>query len=172
MDALAFLLELLSQPQIIIYRTITFLLWYRYQESYERKLDPFSNFSKQEKQRKYGQLSVFEKVVRNLFLPSVIWKCNDRQVILSLVRFIMSNKTARLVVFFYSVLLHGLVFAVLYKLVLTESCRQTVVKSGCFLWQDIFFSGTTWPPSGMRSMLSTWKASTMVKNTQDECLKN
>jgi len=78
----------------------------RYQESYERKLDPFSNFSKQEKQRKYGQLSVFEKVI------------------LSLVRFIVSNKTARLVVFFYSVLLHGLVFAVLYKLVLTESCRH------------------------------------------------
>ena len=91
---------------------------------------------------------------------------------MSLVRFIVSNKTARLVVFFYSVLLHGLVFAVLYKLVLTESCRQAVVKSGCFLLQDIFFSGTTWPPSGMRSMLSTWKASTMVKNTQDECLEN
>jgi len=78
----------------------------RYQESYEQKLDPFSNFSKQEKQRKYGQLSVFEKVI------------------LSLVRFIVSNKTARLVVFFYSVLLHGLVFAVLYKLALTESCRH------------------------------------------------
>jgi len=78
----------------------------RYQQSYEQKLDPFSNFSKQEKQRKYGQLSVFEKVI------------------LSLVRFIVSNKTARLVVFFYSVLLHGLVFAVLYKLVLTESCRH------------------------------------------------
>jgi len=78
----------------------------RYQDSYEQKLDPFSNFSKQEKQRKYGQLSVFEKVI------------------LSLVRFIVSNKTARLVVFFYSVLLHGLVFAVLYKLALTESCRH------------------------------------------------
>jgi len=78
----------------------------RYQDCYEQKLDPFSNFSKQEKQRKYGQLSVFEKVI------------------LSLVRFIVSNKTARLVVFFYSVLLHGLVFAVLYKLALTESCRH------------------------------------------------
>jgi len=78
----------------------------RYQDTYEQKLDPFSNFSKQEKQRKYGQLSVFEKVI------------------LSLVRFIVSNKTARLVVFFYSVLLHGLVFAVLYKLALTESCRH------------------------------------------------
>jgi len=45
-------------------------------------------------------------------------------VILSLVRFIVSNKTARLAVFFYAVLLHGLVFAVLYKLALTESCRH------------------------------------------------
>jgi len=78
----------------------------RYQDSYEQKLDPFSNFGKQEKQRKYGQLSVFEKVI------------------LSLVRFIVSNKTARLAVFFYAVLLHGLVFAVLYKLALTESCRH------------------------------------------------
>ena len=58
----------------------------------------------------------------------VVWTLSNNQVILSLVRFIVSNKTARLVVFFYSVLLHGLVFAVLYKLVLTESCRQATIR--------------------------------------------
>jgi len=78
----------------------------KYQTGYEQKLDPFHSFGQAEKQRKYGQLSVFEKVI------------------LSLVRFIVSNKTARLAVFFYSVLLHGLVFAVLYKLAMTESCRH------------------------------------------------
>ena len=46
------------------------------------------------------------------------------KVMLSLVRFIASNKTARLLVTLYSVLLHGLVFAVLYKLASTESCKH------------------------------------------------
>jgi len=78
----------------------------RYQSEYEQKLDPFQSFSQAEKKRKYGQLSVVEKVI------------------LSLVRFIASNKTARLVVTFYSILLHGLVFAVLYKLAMTESCKH------------------------------------------------
>jgi len=78
----------------------------RYHSEYEQKLDPFQSFSQAEKKRKYGQLSVVEKVI------------------LSLVRFIVSNKTARLVVTFYSFLLHGLVFAVLYKLAMTESCKH------------------------------------------------
>jgi len=78
----------------------------KYQSGYEQKLDPFHSFGVSEKQRKYSQLSVFEKVI------------------LSLVKFMASNKTARLAVFFYSVLLHGLVFAVLYKLALTESCKH------------------------------------------------
>ena len=36
----------------------------------------------------------------------------------------MLDNFLRLAVFFYAVLLHGLVFAVLYKLALTESCRH------------------------------------------------
>ena len=78
----------------------------RYQSEYEQKLDPFQSFSQAEKKRKYGQLSVVEKVI------------------LSLVRFMVSNKTARLVVTFYSILLHGLVFAVLYMMAMTESCKH------------------------------------------------
>ena len=41
-----------------------------------------------------------------------------------MVRFIASNKTARLMVTFYSVLLHGLIFVVLYKMAMTESCKH------------------------------------------------
>ena len=41
-----------------------------------------------------------------------------------MVRFIASNKTARLMVTLYSVLLHGLVFVVLYKMAMTESCKH------------------------------------------------
>jgi len=78
----------------------------RYQGEYEQKLDPFQSFSQAEKKRKYGQLSVIEKVI------------------LSLIRFMVSNKTVRLMVTFYSILLHGLVFAVLYKLAMTESCKH------------------------------------------------
>ena len=78
----------------------------RYQGEYERKLDPFQSFSQAERKRKYGQLSVAEKVI------------------LSLVRFIVSNKTARLIVTLYSILLHVLVFIVLYKMAMTESCKH------------------------------------------------
>jgi len=78
----------------------------RYQAEYEKKLDPFQSFGQAERKRKYGQLTVAEKVI------------------LSLVRFIVNNKTARLMVTLYSVLLHGLVFIVLYKMAMTESCKH------------------------------------------------
>ena len=41
----------------------------------------------------------------------------------------MSKKTARLVVTFYSILLHGLVFAVLYMMAMTESCKHDMAAS-------------------------------------------
>ena len=85
-------------------------------------------------------------------------------MILSLVRFIVSNKTARLVVFFYSVLLHGLVFAVLYKLVLTESCRQAIRKFFLLLGT---LSGMIWQRSGTRNTLNTWRVFTTGKSMQD-----
>ena len=64
----------------------------RYKSQYEQRLDPFTTFSNQEKQRKYTQLNIVEKII------------------LSMVHFMLSNKIARLFVFAYSVLLHGLVF--------------------------------------------------------------
>ena len=91
----------------------------RYQNEYERKLDPFQTFSQAERKRKYGQLSVAEKVI------------------LSLVRFIVSNKTARLMLTLYSILLHGLVFVVLYKVtyfyneILPHSINQMAMNESC-----------------------------------------
>ncbi len=78
----------------------------KYRSSYEQKLDPFNSFSNQERQRRYGQLNVFEKII------------------LSFVQFMMSNKSARLFVFAYAVLLHGLVFAVLMKMAYNDAHRR------------------------------------------------
>eukprot|EP00088_Acartia_fossae_P056571 TRINITY_DN6586_c0_g1_i5.p1 TRINITY_DN6586_c0_g1~~TRINITY_DN6586_c0_g1_i5.p1 ORF type:complete len:670 (-),score=199.17 TRINITY_DN6586_c0_g1_i5:172-2181(-) len=80
----------------------------KYKSSYEQRLDPFSTFNQSERQRKYAQLSVFEKII------------------LSLVRFMASNKTARLGVFCYAAFLHALVFAVVYSMALTDVCKQEV----------------------------------------------
>lgn len=78
----------------------------RYKTQYDQKMDPFSSFSQQEKQKRYGQLNVFEKII------------------LSFVQIILSNKTARLFVFAYSMLLHGLVFMVLMKLAYSDANRR------------------------------------------------
>nr|XP_022344164.1 protein CASP-like [Crassostrea virginica] len=46
------------------------------------------------------------------------------KITLSMGRFIMGNKVARTIAFFYTLLLHSLVFLVLYKLAHTESCKR------------------------------------------------
>ncbi|KAK3083131.1 hypothetical protein FSP39_014842 [Pinctada imbricata] len=78
----------------------------RYSTQYEEKLDPFSTFSRKERQRKYMNLKPYDKVT------------------LSMGRFIMGNKTARTFAFFYTVLLHSLVFLVLYKLAYTQTSKR------------------------------------------------
>ena len=82
----------------------------RYKSGYEQKLDPFSSFNHAERQRRYGQLNVFEKII------------------LSFVQIIMGNKFARLFVFGYSVLLHMLVFLVLMKLAYSDSYRRDLAS--------------------------------------------
>ena len=86
----------------------------RYKNTYEQKLDPFSTFGHQERQRRYGQLNVFEKII------------------LSFVQFMMSNKFARLFVFAYSVLLHILVFTVLMKMAYNDAHRRDLASE----WHD------------------------------------
>nr|KAF6489189.1 cut like homeobox 1 [Molossus molossus] len=64
----------------------------RYSSQYEERLDPFSSFSKRERQRKYLSLSPWDKAT------------------LSMGRLVLSNKMARTIGFFYTLFLHCLVF--------------------------------------------------------------
>ncbi|XP_010617238.1 protein CASP isoform X2 [Fukomys damarensis] len=86
----------------------------RYSSQYEERLDPFSSFSKRERQRKYLSLSPWDKAT------------------LSMGRLVLSNKMARTISFFYTLFLHCLVFLVLYKLAWSESverdCAATCAK--------------------------------------------
>uniref|UniRef100_A0A8C1YDL3 Protein CASP n=1 Tax=Cyprinus carpio TaxID=7962 RepID=A0A8C1YDL3_CYPCA len=107
-------LDSLRADNIKLYEKIKFLQSYpnkvnsddtvmRYSSQYEERLDPFASFSKRERQRRYQSLSPWDKAT------------------LSLGRVILSNKTARTVAFFYTLMLHCLVFLVLYKVAWSES---------------------------------------------------
>uniref|UniRef100_A0A2K5H8T7 CASP C-terminal domain-containing protein n=1 Tax=Colobus angolensis palliatus TaxID=336983 RepID=A0A2K5H8T7_COLAP len=78
----------------------------RYSSQYEERLDPFSSFSKRERQRKCLSLSPWDKAT------------------LSMGRLVLSNKMARTIGFFYTLFLHCLVFLVLYKLAWSESVER------------------------------------------------
>ncbi|KAF3813989.1 hypothetical protein GH733_018021 [Mirounga leonina] len=78
----------------------------RYSSQYEERLDPFSSFSKRERQRRYLSLSPWDKAT------------------LSMGRLVLSNKMARTIGFFYTLFLHCLVFLVLYKLAWSESMER------------------------------------------------
>jgi len=77
-----------------------------YSSQYEERLDPFTSFSRKERQRRYLELKPYDKIT------------------LSMGRLIMGNKTARVFAFFYTIILHSMVFLVLYKLAHTESCKR------------------------------------------------
>ncbi|XP_054250401.1 protein CASP isoform X5 [Indicator indicator] len=108
-------LDTLRADNINLYEKIKFLQSYpgrggsrddteqRYSSQYEERLDPFSSFSRKERQRKYLSLSPWDKAT------------------LSMGRLILSSKTARTVAFFYTLLLHCLVFLVLYRTAWSES---------------------------------------------------
>uniref|UniRef100_A0A8C5T390 CASP C-terminal domain-containing protein n=1 Tax=Malurus cyaneus samueli TaxID=2593467 RepID=A0A8C5T390_9PASS len=108
-------LDNLRADNIKLYEKIKFLQSYpgrgssrddteqRYSSQYEEGLDPFSSFSRKERQRRYLSLSPWDKAT------------------LSMGRLILSNKTARTVAFFYTLFLHCLVFLVLYKTAWSES---------------------------------------------------
>ncbi|CAM9868688.1 unnamed protein product, partial [Ectocarpus sp. 8 AP-2014] len=67
----------------------------RYGQLYEARINPFTQFSQRERQRKYQELTVAEKITLNT------------------TRMFLGNKFARNFVFFYVVLLHVVVFATL-----------------------------------------------------------
>uniref|UniRef100_A0A4X1UH88 Protein CASP n=1 Tax=Sus scrofa TaxID=9823 RepID=A0A4X1UH88_PIG len=111
-------LDSLRADNIKLYEKIKFLQSYpgrggssddtelRYSTQYEERLDPFSSFSKRERQRKYLSLSPWDKAT------------------LSMGRLVLSNKMARTIGFFYTLFLHCLVFLVLYKLAWSESVER------------------------------------------------
>ncbi|XP_068615210.1 cut-like homeobox 1b [Brachionichthys hirsutus] len=115
MQALQNELDSLRADNIKLYEKIKFLQSYpgraegsddtvmRYSSQYEERLDPFASFSRKERQRRYLSLSPWDKAT------------------LGLGRVILSNKVARTVAFFYTLLLHCLVFLVLYKTAWSES---------------------------------------------------
>ncbi|KAM4044083.1 protein CASP isoform 2-T2 [Anomaloglossus baeobatrachus] len=115
MRALQSELDNLRADNIKLYEKIKFLQSYagkgsksddtelRYSSQYEERLDPFSSFSRKERQRKYLSLSPWDKAT------------------LSMGRLILSNKVARTIAFFYTLFLHCLVFLVLYKTAWSES---------------------------------------------------
>ncbi|XP_078081337.1 protein CASP-like isoform X8 [Mustelus asterias] len=114
-------LDNLRVDNIKLYEKIKFLQSYpgrgassddtelRYSSQYEERLDPFASFSRKERQRRYLSLSPWDKAT------------------LSMGRVILSNKMARTIAFFYTVLLHCMVFLVLYKVAWSESVGRDCV---------------------------------------------
>jgi homeobox protein cut-like len=111
-------MDKLRSDNVKLYEKIRFLQSYpnrgassddvtsNYSTQYEERLDPFATFNRKERQRRYLDLKPYDKIT------------------LSMGRLIMGNKTARVFAFFYTVILHVLVFLVLYKLAHTESCKR------------------------------------------------
>lgn len=82
----------------------------RYGPDYEESINPFKAFNNKERQRKYFNLSPADKFTLNLG------------------KIVLSNKYGRLMVFIYILVVHALVFLVLYKLSHTESCKRNLAE--------------------------------------------
>ncbi|KAK1302498.1 Protein CASP [Acorus calamus] len=70
----------------------------KYKKMYEEDINPFAAFSKKERDQRYKDLGIRDKITLNSG------------------RFILGNKCARTFIFFYSIGLHCLVFTCLYKM--------------------------------------------------------
>ncbi|CAN6479979.1 unnamed protein product [Victoria cruziana] len=70
----------------------------KYKKMYEEDINPFVAFSKKEKEQRYRELGIRDKIT------------------LSSGRFLLGNKYARTFIFFYSIGLHLLVFTSLYRM--------------------------------------------------------
>ncbi|THD24637.1 CCAAT displacement protein [Fasciola hepatica] len=69
----------------------------KYSQAYEAHMDPFNQFSRQEKQRVYQDLKPYEKIM------------------LGLGRLVLGNRRARLLAFSYALVIHILIFLALYN---------------------------------------------------------
>ncbi|OQV17523.1 putative Protein CASP [Hypsibius exemplaris] len=75
----------------------------RYSSAYEANLDPFSSFHRAEKQRKYDALNPVDKAT------------------LAMGNMVLGSPISRKAFFIYALLLHLLIFAVVYKMAWSES---------------------------------------------------
>ncbi|GLJ49086.1 hypothetical protein SUGI_1035530 [Cryptomeria japonica] len=82
----------------------------KYKKIYEDDINPFAAFSKKEKERRYKELGIRDKIT------------------LTSGRFLLGNKYGRTFIFFYSIGLHLLVFASLYRM--SALSYQRIDKSG------------------------------------------
>lgn len=80
----------------------------RYSGQYEDQIDPFVTFNRKEKLRKYHNLSAPEKVT------------------LGVSRMILASKVGRTVFFFYMLLMHFLLYVVLYKYAYVDDCKHHI----------------------------------------------
>ncbi|CAF4037106.1 unnamed protein product, partial [Rotaria magnacalcarata] len=107
-------MDKLRSDNIKLYEKIKFIQSYpttraadesidRYSRGYDASLDPFTNFTKQEKQKKYESLKLHEKFALNFG------------------RFILSSHKSRTFFVIYFILVHILIFLSLYKMVHTGS---------------------------------------------------
>ena len=81
----------------------------KYRSMYESQTNPFTQFSQMERQRKYAELSVAEKITLNT------------------TRMFLSTKGSRTFVFFYMVTLHLLMFVTTFHWA-HETCDREPVK--------------------------------------------
>lgn len=77
-----------------------------YSAQYENRLDPFQRFGQAETQRGYARLPLHDRAS------------------LSIGKAIMTSASARITFFFYLIILHLLVFLVLYRFAYAESCER------------------------------------------------
>lgn len=82
----------------------------KYKKIYEDDINPFAAFSKKEKERRYKELGIRDKIT------------------LTSGRFLLGNKYARTFIFFYSIGLHLLVFTSLYRM--SALSYHSIAKSG------------------------------------------
>ncbi|XP_010265204.1 PREDICTED: protein CASP [Nelumbo nucifera] len=84
----------------------------KYKKIYEDDINPFAAFSKKEKDQRYKELGLRDKITLNSG------------------RFLLGNKYARTFIFFYSIGLHLLVFTCLYRMSALSDLSSTNVNEG------------------------------------------
>ncbi|CAF4222856.1 unnamed protein product, partial [Rotaria sp. Silwood2] len=117
-------MDKLRSDNIKLYEKIKFVQTYlstrgtddsidRYSRGYDASLDPFTNFTKEERQKKYESLKLHEKFALNFG------------------RFILSSHQSRTFFVIYFILVHILIFLSLYKMVHTGSSVRDMLQI-CF----------------------------------------